>query len=627
MSISLENLWRDQWAGRQDWAFRAYDAFRDGLSEHTRSCLTAGSTEASVVLFGRTQVGKTTLLLRLLGVSEQAAARVSTLLRGGRGAGQSATSTAMRYRRSDDDLWRIDSHGENGLDDDGLCQALATLRAQVEAGNGDVGVVTVSIPAKYFTPRKEGQTVRILDLPGDNPANQAEARHVTAVATEYVPKADLVLIVGRADDLSFLNPRAFTLPGIRDWRYTPERFRIITTYSFSPRSLVKWIMGQAEPSPDLLRERLLQQIATHGIELAPEAKRPRLYFPLEFGQSWADVRRKEPALYDKAHPAIERLMEDLEAAIIDAAHPLSRLKHARAAHVLVERIRNEEYRILEDENKILSKKLQESVNSVVNAEEKVEREKIALEALSSFSFSKEGKKLIQDQAYKSISQIKIEKPTTNTNSFLEEIRIFCDKIAGKSMEFYPEKIPLNLKNPLGGGVGEIRKIADDQFSDILSTIDGYFINEYFPSISDDYERDWGTLQLSMSDAWKNVSNFVAKKWGVVLTDYSRQVASRREQAEASWHSLRSALTCLERQKEDSEAKLQCHKDKMGKFLREMEEDAQRGREFHKIMTQALVAEISDRRAEICRNTSSVQKFIRLLGAVAVCDESRTLLDL
>jgi hypothetical protein len=263
LAPTITQLWTDTHAERHSWAKRGYNQFLDGLSKWTRPCFasTELAHEVSVVLFGRSQAGKTTLLLQLLGIAGENMAHVSTLLRGGRTAGQSATATAMRYQRWSGESWLLSYDGrERELDDDDLRDELAAIRRQVEAGRAGVEPAVVCIPERFFSHDKVGlPPVRILDLPGDNPQNPSDAAHVRSIASSYIPYADLVLIIGRADGLDFLNPSAFVLPGIRDWRYTPTRFRIITSFSFSPKTLVEWIKCQETPSIEAVRDRPLKQ--------------------------------------------------------------------------------------------------------------------------------------------------------------------------------------------------------------------------------------------------------------------------------------------------------------------------------------------------------------------------------
>lgn len=62
-------LLSELWAGRWSWAAAAVDDVRRQLDPELRH-LVGGGADVSVVLYGPTQVGKTTLLLRLLGVAE-----------------------------------------------------------------------------------------------------------------------------------------------------------------------------------------------------------------------------------------------------------------------------------------------------------------------------------------------------------------------------------------------------------------------------------------------------------------------------------------------------------------------------------------------------------------------------
>lgn len=103
------HLWTEHNKDQLNWAFRAYKRFVDSLSKEVRERLKPKDhkQEAYVVVFGKTQVGKTTLIMDLMGVSEEAMDRVSNVLRGGRPAGKSATATVMEYKRSVDEFWHL----------------------------------------------------------------------------------------------------------------------------------------------------------------------------------------------------------------------------------------------------------------------------------------------------------------------------------------------------------------------------------------------------------------------------------------------------------------------------------------------------------------------------------------
>jgi hypothetical protein len=102
-----------------------------------------------MVVFGRTQVGKTTLILKL-GLPAQAVRAVSTVLRGDRKAGNSSTAIPTEYRRSRDDCWRIIGSGQDGeYSSDGEARsALKHVRDKMEKGgaSSDLHLCVIEIP-------------------------------------------------------------------------------------------------------------------------------------------------------------------------------------------------------------------------------------------------------------------------------------------------------------------------------------------------------------------------------------------------------------------------------------------------------------------------------------------------
>lgn len=351
---SVTALWAEHDSQRLGWAFRAYECFMASLSSEIRERLAhkGQQEEAYVVVFGKTQVGKTTLLMDLMGVEPASLERVSLALRGGRVQGQSATATTMEYRRSTDRRWglQINEARTRWFDDDQSVAAdLGKLRAEMESRQLVVNApCVVHIPADCFALQAGQPAVRVLDLPGDKPANPAEQEHVQEMARKYVPLADLILLVGKGDDLSFLQPGGLTLPGIEDWQSVPGRFRIVTTFSFtsqSLRNLVRQHDGPAEAG--FYRQRLIEQIEKFG-SLGEDARLPERYFPLEFGRTWLDAEQRQPELYARISPMIDALKHQLHADILASTTPMARLRNAVEAHVVIARVKENRLKELQD---------------------------------------------------------------------------------------------------------------------------------------------------------------------------------------------------------------------------------------------------------------------------------------
>lgn len=354
----LSELWRAGSQTRLDWAFEAYDSLIEKLSPEVKTRMAAGNPEAYVVVFGRTQVGKTTLLLELMGVDPASMDRVSTVLRGGRASGLSATATAMEYGRSIDAHWSLRYYDEPPriyAEDDAICAALGTLRGRMERQQLDhARPVRLDLPADCFLPVQEGQArVRMLDLPGDQASNPVEQEHVARVAERYVAGADLILLVGRMDDLSFLKPGGLLLPGINDWQIVPERFRIVTTFSFTLQSVQAIVRNQGLDAT-CIRVRLLDQLQTFG-GLKPESRRTDLMFPLEFGQSLARAAEYDPALVRRIEPIVADLKAELAAQINGATTPMARLRTALRSHLVVARVKKSQLDDMDAELDVMGK--------------------------------------------------------------------------------------------------------------------------------------------------------------------------------------------------------------------------------------------------------------------------------
>lgn len=336
----LVDYWNELQARQSDWAFRAYDRLVKTLSKDVQEKLQLKEqgAEPYIAIFGKTQVGKTTLLLDLMGIQPDFMSEVSEVMRGGRELGRSATATAMEYCRSRGDSWGLTLHDKTRWFDsnEAVSHQLGQLRDAMESGGLALGSpCVVHIPTRFFAGLDAGApSVRILDLPGDNPANDAEQKHVTQMAKTYLPFADLILLVGRGDDLSFLRPEVITLPGIEDWQAIPHRFRVVTTYSYSAQSVKDFIRDQLNVDATQVRRRLIQQIELFG-ELSEVAKQEDLYFPLEFGNSWMGVKKNDPGLHQRMAPIITSLRNELLDHIFNATSPMGRLRSTLNTHLSV----------------------------------------------------------------------------------------------------------------------------------------------------------------------------------------------------------------------------------------------------------------------------------------------------
>lgn len=522
---SVAGRWQANCDARMNWAFEAYQRLFASLSSDVRSRMVSAHPETYVVVFGRTQVGKTTLLLELMGVEGASVNRVSTVLRGGRGKGQSATATVMEYGRSTDKSWSLQmpkQPPERYTDDAGACAALGALRHQMESQQLHLeGPVRLDIPCDCFVPVEDGHArVRMLDLPGDQASNPVEQRHVEHVAERYVAGADLILLVGKMDDLSFLKPGGLLLPGIEDWQIVPERFRIVTTYSFTAES------AQASVRKGLkiehIRIRLLEQLETFG-RLNLDACRTDLLFPLEFGQSLERTAQYDPEFVAQIEPVVDELKAELIHQINTAITPMARLRTALLSHLTIAKVKEQKLHELNAKLEGLMKGQTSAREDLTHAEKAhvfntkqhglltVRQELLACADPRSsvldvcvLDDSLHTANLGSEKSVKALQACLDGFRTSLRDSYLA---LNTKGVPSLSvMEWFWREVRPSLEEDLPA----VRRLLDEHLSSIESHLNNYWTDGYW--LESNFERDVGAVRTAMHDATAACRTLASRLW-------------------------------------------------------------------------------------------------------------------
>lgn len=289
--------WKQLHGETLNWAIRANDEWVASLSQDGKT-LSHGSPEAMVVLFGPTQVGKTTLLLNLLGIADGIGFdAVQKVLRGNRQHGESSTATPMRYARSPDNYWRWDRPEGPGLSADQMQAELADIRRQVEDGSWQgTDPVALYIPACHFADSDPLVRVTILDLPGIAAASLRERELVERIVQRHVPSASLILLVSTANRLGVFEPEKLgqELEELKGWIRSPIRYRLVITYAYSQDSVRRWRKEEVDAGRicDLaaLRDFFYREINYFELKMPDDL--PGRIYPLELGDSWTGMGQK-----------------------------------------------------------------------------------------------------------------------------------------------------------------------------------------------------------------------------------------------------------------------------------------------------------------------------------------------
>lgn len=329
------------------WAVRANDELLAELSPAVAGSVRA-RRETQVALYGPTQSGKTTLVLRMLGVADDAFGEVERVLRGGRSAGNSSTAVPMRYSRSEDDRWRVGAVDGEALDEGEIVGRLRGWRQQVEEGTyASTNPVALFIPSRHFADHSPPVRVSVLDLPGSHAAARKERELVRRIAERHLPSASLILLVSRADNLGVFDPKRLgqELEQLRDWMSYPERYRLVTTHSYSSASVRERWEGGLLSGVEQVRTMMLDQFGRFEEVRGRTGFGSVPFYPLEHGASWEALRTNASLYFAWAERVQQVMLAELAEDINGSAEGGRRLDlgrtMAREIHRRHERLQSE----------------------------------------------------------------------------------------------------------------------------------------------------------------------------------------------------------------------------------------------------------------------------------------------
>lgn len=312
-------------ARRWDWKDRAVAWLHQEVFGDEGPLPDTGATNVMVV--GDTQAGKTTLLIRLLGVTDpQAVAGIESVLRAGRAKGNSATAAPIRYRwSSDHDAWMlvVGDDPPLWLADGEMAAAFARLRA---AGGSrltwdlNARPLEIGLPARLAAER-DRRELRVLDLPGVFAASAPERDAAHALVTRFAPLMSVILLVEKVDNITGLEDAAIRdNPHLRGWMRDPQRFRVVLTSAFKDRTVKKRARRASSPEAAIerIRDYLAADIASTIAGAGAATLAPAVY-PVDLGDSWNDLLRADPDYAARMEPARDRVLTDLAASLETAA--------------------------------------------------------------------------------------------------------------------------------------------------------------------------------------------------------------------------------------------------------------------------------------------------------------------
>lgn len=255
--------------------------------------------EKLVVVFGKPQVGKTTLILSLMGIDESKREEIGLILRAGRSKGESSTSTAIIYQMSSDAMFGIAEHSIDDFEPVEIekcdekrfkCQ-LRKIREEVEKRERhDDKVLYVYIPTSYFSDdvHQEYSNINILDVPGANSRDEKERIYANRILDRYGSAASVNIIVKEANDINDLRVKAAP-NGVDRIEKLTHKYFVVLTRAYSQDSVRNDFFGMESPED---YRRCMQEVYDAEFKRIFGEEIPR-YFPIEVGESFDKLLERQ----------------------------------------------------------------------------------------------------------------------------------------------------------------------------------------------------------------------------------------------------------------------------------------------------------------------------------------------
>ncbi|WP_175107493.1 hypothetical protein [Pararobbsia alpina] len=460
------------------------------------------------------------------------------------------------------------------------------------------------------------------------------------MAEKYVPNADLILLVGRADDLSFLNLDALTLPRIQDWRIIPQRFRIVTTYSFTPDSQRKQVDARDGPlTADGFRRRLRQQIETFGRPLPEDEVPSNLLFPLEFGDSWTSQAARQDGFYERINPIVAELKQQLHRDIEESATEIGRIRSAVQVHVIADNVKKarlvqldaalscerERLEALEDEQARVARRLEMAEKALAGLAHLSK-----LEAEVPAGIERDCQTLAESaKACGAKLRGEIE---TNRNSFIDKISTYSSALLSVSMDYRPELIFgdkdnfwTNISPAEEPNRDELRDVIQREFETTRKKLSGYFLEEYYPNVSRDFAIDKALLDWDMTAAANAARKWLAAHWKTRAAERLERKKKEQKLAKSRATLARGDLDEVTRRCAAQQDLLAGKEQERQAFSDRMDRERETGGDFRAYLDEAYLLALRARMREGREAAAPSESLLMLLSAAQLGEERKNIL--
>jgi hypothetical protein len=613
----LDKHWIPIHNKKLEWAYKANKKFIDQIeSDSVKNNLNSDlNKEISICTIGYAQVGKTSLILKLLEIKEEKFIELSKKLRGRSKQGSSATATAMIYSKSENEkFYYIENEKEEELCDlDSLEEKLKGLRNRVENNKiiSSDKPIHIKIAKDYFE-ENANFSLRIIDLPGKGSSNKEEETHVEEILKTYSNVATTIIFVSRADNISDLKS---LMESYSFTKYYPDKCAVVLTYSFSANSVVEELKKNG-----LMIDNFKCIINKSLEEMFADDFKKYNFFPLEYGDSMeTKLGNSQAHEKEKIKEIVKEIFKDLKDKIQKSSSEYSKLMQNNELPRIIQRLKTEK----EKESKEIEEKINKDEN-VLNEKIKKSNEEIKV-------YRKLHKELKEDIETKLGNIDKALNVGSLSLHYYDTERTKIPSIKEDMLEKFKKDLSNEVENI--GKLGVSLNIEDD-LKTVTSNFEKYFEkqnykfrkDEYFPKIFDNFKNDKISCRKYIKKCIENVNEKIEK----LKNDLIYKNKKLKNEVDLSHQKtellIRGEEEIIEKEKEGFNKKKEFFDieiNKINKEIAQLEKDIKNAELFFNFLTDEFIEEKKSI-LHIEKNSSIEKKFFQFMNLALINAEYKNL---
>lgn len=352
--------WSQLFHKKEDWQKDTFEMIKSNLisAKGNRFVRYDNSEESHLVMiYGKSQVGKTTLILNMIGLNPDYFSEVYNTLRAGVPRGNSSTSTAIIYAKSINEQYGCAFTSLNSLysketsyfDKYGMISHLESIRHQVERNKvSSDSILFIYIPKNYFIQDSTADSISIMDMPGIESRNHKEDIHVQNLMTKYIPISSVCIIACRSNEIQHLE--TLVLPNHIDWKRMNHRFILVITHAYNDGSTKRYFKTKPAERKESFYDYVIETYNKDIRKVLGDANKTEVY-PVDVGDTLTklcDTEIKREVDKKEIIATKNRVLSDLRKSIV--GHKGERLKSALMdLDVIIQKYGEEEIKYIDNE--------------------------------------------------------------------------------------------------------------------------------------------------------------------------------------------------------------------------------------------------------------------------------------